>query len=382
MPCPNLRNGDQNCKCAPPVKSAYSARLIFVMALVGGILFLMFNNFKGYEAESLNLKSLGMISILGFLTGLHCIGMCGGFMMSYVNQAKKAGMSSLEMHGKYAISKVLSYTAFGALFGALGSLIYFSNGLKSGASLAGGAILLFLGAKGLGLFRNFDKFSLPLDTSRFSGPIGIGLMKGLMISCGPLQALYLLAAGLGSPLEGAKMLAVFGISTLPIFLFYGSVLSSMAWFKSRWADIVTSCIVVIFGVMMLSRGMALGGYSINIFDRSEEGIHQNDVFTDNDQSLYMEVGKRGFSRKHIYFQAEKPICWEVYVSKITNCNKTIEIPEFNISKDLELGYNYIEFEPQEQTQIPFTCWMGMMKGEFNLLPTEVDSMNLAHVMPE
>ena len=45
-----------------------------------------------------------------------------------------------------------------------------------------------------------------------------------MISCEPLQALYVLAASIGLPFEGAKMLAVFDISTLPIFLFYGSVI--------------------------------------------------------------------------------------------------------------------------------------------------------------
>ena len=381
MGCPNKINGKHNCSCAPPIRNRNIAWMVFGLSVVGGGLFLLFDNFKIHEGQDLHLQGMGMIAVLGFLTGLHCIGMCGGFMMSYIKEAQLKGMSGLEMHSRYAISKVFSYTAFGALFGALGSLIYISNGIKSGASLIGGIVLLFLGAKGLGLLQKMGKLNFSPLLSRFSGPTGVGLMKGFMLSCGPLQALYILSASTGDPWQGAKMLAVFGVSSLPIFLFYGSMLSTLTWFKSKWADIITSVIIVFFGMMMISRGMALSGYNFELFKTKKNGIHQNDQFEEGFQTLYLEVGKRGYSRDVIYYQGHKKICWEILVEDLTNCNKAIEIPEFNISKELQEGYNYIEFEPGSVDNITFTCWMGMMKGKFELLDVHPDSLRMAYSIP-
>ena len=56
-------------------------------------------------------------------------------------------------------------------------------------------------------------------------PFVIGLLNGLMIACGPLQAMYVMAAGTGSAIEGAKMLFTFGIGTLPVLLSFGFLTS-------------------------------------------------------------------------------------------------------------------------------------------------------------
>src|SRR5512134_498499 len=45
-------------------------------------------------------------------------------------------------------------------------------------------------------------------------PLVIGLLNGLMLGCGPLQAMYIMAAGTGSAQEGATMLFFFGLGTL------------------------------------------------------------------------------------------------------------------------------------------------------------------------
>lgn len=382
MPCPNSRKGGQSCSCVPPLKNRSTARLIYGLAISGAVLLLLFNNLKGYQHVSLEAQSVSMIAVLGFLTGLHCIGMCGGFMMSYIKEAQSRGMSNFEMHSKYALAKVSSYTFFGALFGGLGALVFFSNNFKAAASIIGGLILLYLGGRGLGLFRRWNIWKQPQKSLTLTGPVGVGAMKGLMISCGPLQALYLLSASQGNMGEGALMLAVFGLGTLPIFLLYGTVVSTLTWFKAKWADIVTSAIVVMFGVMMLGRGAALGGLAINPFSCVGAEVHANDEFNKDQQKLYMEVSRRGYSRNQILFEAEKPICWEIFVHEITNCNRTIEIPQYNISRELNPGFNYIEFDPKEDKTVVFTCWMGMMKGSFTVLNWDADSLSLAQVLEQ
>ena len=53
----------------------------------------------------------GILFVIGLLTGVHCIGMCGGIMLTQKNAVA------------YNAGRLLSYTALGALFGAIGVLI-------------------------------------------------------------------------------------------------------------------------------------------------------------------------------------------------------------------------------------------------------------------
>ena len=50
---------------------------------------------------------------------------------------------------------------------------------------------------------------------KHSNPFVIGLLNGLMIICGPLQAMYVMAAGTGNWTQGGAILFFFGIGTLP-----------------------------------------------------------------------------------------------------------------------------------------------------------------------
>src|SRR3989339_1391466 len=71
---------------------------------------------------------------------------------------------------------------------------------------------------------NFINRFVHKENSKFhNSPLVIGLLNGLMIACGPLQAIYIMAAGTGSPLEGAKLLFVFALGTLPVMLGFGYV---------------------------------------------------------------------------------------------------------------------------------------------------------------
>lgn len=267
MSCAKIQRGEGGCACVPPTQNAKSATFYFCLAVLGGFLFLALNTLKGYEQSALKAQSLGMVFVLGFLTGLHCIGMCGGFMMSYMRYGKQKQLSELQMHLRYAVSKVFSYAFFGAFFGLLGSLVYFSNSFKSGISLFGGFFLLYLGAKGLGVFAKFKKWRITdyvqRKSEQITNPVSVGLLNGLMISCAPLQALYLVSASLGDPLNGALILGVFGLGTLPIFMFYGVFVGSLNRLRVKWADVITAGILVVFGVLMIQRGIVFSGYMLS-----------------------------------------------------------------------------------------------------------------------
>ena len=214
--------------------------------------------------------SYGLLFVTGLLTGFHCIGMCGGFVIGYAaRESRQESPSYVMAHLKYGIGKTLSYTAMGAAFGLLGSIVTFTPYLRGIAQLVAGAFLILFGLNNLTHFRFFRVFSMrmPSFLSRFvfvkskktSSPFGIGLLTGLMIGCGPLQAIYVLAAGTGSMVEGAKMLFVFGTGTLPVLLSFGAMTSLISQKISQRLIALSGVIVIALGLMMFNRGLTLTG---------------------------------------------------------------------------------------------------------------------------
>ena len=59
-----------------------------------------------------------------------------------------------------------------------------------------------------------------------------------------------------------------------------------------------------------------------------------------------------------------PVKWTISATKktLTSCNRTIEIPEFEIEKTLSAGDNVIEFTPTKAGTFTYTCWMGMIRS--------------------
>ncbi|EGW22824.1 urease accessory protein UreH domain-containing protein [Methylobacter tundripaludum] len=230
--------------------------------------------------------SYGLLFVTGLLTGFHCIGMCGGFVIGYTaRESEQTSPSYVMAHLKYGIGKTLSYTAMGAAFGLLGSIVTFTPYLRGIAQLVAGVFLILFGLNNLTHFRFFRMFSLrmPSFLSRFvfvksgktSNPFVIGLLTGLMIGCGPLQAIYVLAAGTGSIVEGAKMLFVFGTGTLPVLLSFGAMTSLISHKVSQRLIALSGVIVIALGLMMFNRGLKLtgSGYDFQSLIHGFSSIH-------------------------------------------------------------------------------------------------------------
>ena len=67
--------------------------------------------------------SYGLLTLIGFLTSFHCVGVSGAMILGYVAPSATNGRNSHGTHLLYIIGKTLSYTLIGALFGACGSVV-------------------------------------------------------------------------------------------------------------------------------------------------------------------------------------------------------------------------------------------------------------------
>jgi sulfite exporter TauE/SafE/copper chaperone CopZ len=323
--------------------------------------------------------SLWLIFTLGLVTGFHCIGMCGGFVVSYATAEAKAGRPALAGHLAFAIAKTLSYTTIGALFGAAGAVIAFTPLLRGVAGVAAGLFLIVFGLNMLGLFWPLRRFrlGLPAPLQRWvfreaqgrHRPFVIGLLNGLMIACGPLQAMYVMAAGTGSAVEGAKMLFAFGLGTLPVMLAFGALSSLLSHTLTHRLLRASGVIVVVLGAVMINRGLILTGSGADLASlisrlRPQETPAPASQTAPAAQVIEMTANGLGYEPARFTLIRGVPVKWVINATEITSCNKRIVVPALGLEFDLKPGRQTIDFTPRQSGVIPWSCWMGMMRGEF------------------
>lgn len=325
--------------------------------------------------------SLPLLFFIGFLTGFHCIGMCGGFVLSYTAKCTSEGKSNLSSHLQYGAGKLASYTIIGALFGLLGSFIAFTVELRVAIAILAGAFLVIYGINMIGVIPQLRKVRIP--TPRFitnftrnqSGkehtPLYIGLLNGLFIACGPLQAMYLLAAGSGSPAWGASALFAFGLGTLPPLLGFGAVASYLSNSFKRNLVKLSGAFVMVLGLLMLNNGLTLAGssYSLNALQASVSTQNLSNAtssinFSGGYQIIRMNVTNAGWQPNSFVLQKGVPVKWIINGIQINGCNNKIIVRDYGLEFPINPGEQTIEFTPDKEGVVRWSCWMGMIPGTF------------------
>jgi len=357
--------------------------------------------------------SLGLIFVLGLLTGFHCIGMCGGFVLSYTADDARLGKRSYLSHVLYGAGKTLSYTVIGAMFGMLGAVVAFTPLLRGAAGVIAGIFLIIFGLNILGVATPLRKIWLRMPTwlGRFIGrqtqahphPFVIGLLNGLMIACGPLQAMYVMAAGTGSAREGAKMLFAFGVGTLPVLLSFGVLTTLISGALTHQLLRASGAILITLGAVMINRGLILTGSGYDLrsivdsLSKADKLAPQSSpvgnplavTITENDRSTFkpavkeapsavqtimMDVIRTGYSPSSFTLRKGVAVKWIINGRQVTECNKRIVVPKLGLDIDVKKGEQVVQFTPTEEGVIPWSCWMGMLRGQFVVVSEPPPSM--------
>ncbi|MDA3836202.1 MAG: sulfite exporter TauE/SafE family protein [Nanoarchaeota archaeon] len=322
--------------------------------------------------------SLFLLFLVGILTGFHCVSMCGGFMISYTAKNAAKGNKGMGQHLVYGTSKTISYTIIGGLFGLIGSIFLFTPALRGGIGIFAGLFMVAyaLSMFGFKFFRRFQfnpKFLRKVTSKKYEGkykgPMMTGLLNGLFIACGPLQAMYIYAAGTGSVAQGALSLFAFGLGTLPVLIGFGGLANVISHKATRKILKFSAVIVLILGLIMLNRGLSLtgSGYDVKsiMAGVGTAGVTGNFVM-DNDgyQVIHMDVTADGYSPDSFVLKKGVPVRWVIDGKQLTGCNNAIQVPSMGLEFKLKEGLQTIEFTPTEEGVISWSCWMGMIPGTF------------------
>jgi hypothetical protein len=214
-------------------------------------------------------SDVGLLSafVVGLLGGVHCAGMCGGIVGALSFGLK--GGRNLPLLLAYNLGRISSYTFAGALMGALG--FYFSGLLPVQTaqhvllSLAGLFLILMglylagwwnalsrLEQAGGHLWRRIEPLGRRLLPVR---SVPQALMLGALwgwLPCGLVYSALVWTVSAGGALEGAMLMAAFGLGTLPNLLLMGVAANQLSrWVRNPTVRALAGLLVIGFGLSLL-----------------------------------------------------------------------------------------------------------------------------------
>ncbi len=219
--------------------------------------------------ETVNIITIISIAFLGSFG--HCIGMCGGIVLAYSTikiDPQSSKISQSAAHLLYSFGRVLTYTVLGAIFGALGGVATFSNNANGFLLVFTGFVMVFAGLSLMGKIKfltviehSFSSSSLyknafkrVLNSKSNLSFFVLGMLNGLL-PCGFVYFFAITAASTASPLYGALVMAIFGLSTIPAMFGLGFLtsLTSATSFRKMMMSL-SSIAVILYGAYTIYNG--------------------------------------------------------------------------------------------------------------------------------
>lgn len=218
-----------------------------------------------------------MLFLIGLITSVHCIAMCGGINLSQsitFSTKRNSKFSALKPTLLYNIGRVISYTSIGCVLGFIGFLFGGNSDSALPTFLQGllkifaGIFMIIVGFNMLGILPKLNKLiprmpkavtkKVNAEKAKYQQPLIVGLLNGFM-PCGPLYSMHIVALALANPLIGGLSMLVFSLGTVPLMLGIGSIVSLLGRKFSQAVMLVGSVLVIIMGLAMLSQGGSLSG---------------------------------------------------------------------------------------------------------------------------
>ena len=183
----------------------------------------------------------------------------------------------------------------------------------------------------------------------------------------------------GNATQGALIMTLFALGTLPTLLFIG--FSSVKFLQKPH---LSENFLKIAGVLVLFFAL----YNINsqlnvlgISNLSDLGVNSNQSSTttqnislkneeglapivNGKQILKMDASSRGYSPNYFKVKVGIPVRWEITDKGTSGCtNAVISKNLFEGEIPLTLGKtSFKEFTPTKPGKFKFSCWMGMISG--------------------
>ncbi|MBI3631825.1 MAG: sulfite exporter TauE/SafE family protein [Candidatus Vogelbacteria bacterium] len=361
---------------------------LFVMALY---LILQQFNLLPEGLGITNNMSYGFVFLIGLVAATStCLAVAGGLLLTAAAKYSEmypnlTGYQKFKPTLYFNVGRVASYTFFGGLIGALGSVISLSSRGTGILSIIASFVMIILGFQMLNLFPWMKRFQPRMpkfivhkihDLSGEDGKAGAFTLGGLtfFLPCGFTQALQLYVLAKGSFSVGALTMLAFSLGTLPMLLSLGAISSfAKGSFQKQFLRF-SAVLVILLGFWNINNGLVLTGINISLASftsNTSSTAAQVAPIVDGKQVVEMKVDGYSYSPPQFTIQQGVPVDWKIDASNAAGCAQVITVPTIGITKYLApQGITTITFTPKDTGTIPFSCTMGMTTrgAAFTVIP--------------
>lgn len=337
--------------------------------------------------------------VLGLVTSLHCVSMCGPMVVSYALKGTPddSWRAKLLPNAAYQGAKIVSYVFTGLVLGALGSAVNL-KAVGPWVMFAAGAFMITLGLGMTGKFpwaarltprppaflmtaltkvRRKAVADAEKGESTIATPIVFGLLTGFF-PCAPLQAAQLSAAATGSALTGGIAMLAFGLGTAPLMFAFGTASSLIPKQWKKRVMSVLAIVVILFGAMYLNRGLKLVGSPVS-FDTVRQAVvgtspsatsvpaGEYQTGADGVVEIPLAIQNTRFVPEVVSIPADTPVRLVVDRQEANACSDQLALPQLGILVDLAPNaVTTVDIPATAAGGYTLTCGMGMMSGRLDV----------------
>lgn len=197
--------------------------------------------------------------------------MCGGIVVAYSStkiDERSPKLTQALSHLFYSFGRVLTYTILGAIFGYIGGVATFNNYANGTLLIIAGILMILTGLSLLGkvkfltliehTFSKSNWYQKSFRTFLRSKTLGsffmLGMLNGLL-PCGFVYFFAITAASTASPLWGALVMLIFGLSTIPAMFSMGFFVGFLKQSSTRNLILkLASLTVIAYGIFTIYNG--------------------------------------------------------------------------------------------------------------------------------
>jgi sulfite exporter TauE/SafE len=335
---------------------------------------------------------------MGLVTSIHCVFMCGGLVLACAVKDAAGGpwYRRLTPHLVYQGAKIASYAAVALVLGGIVALVggvTHLTGFRDWLLVAGGVYMVLLGLSMTGSFRPLRyltprppkalmevlsrfrrkaKSEVETGHASLATPLALGVFTGFL-PCTPLIAAQTAAAATGSPITAATAMIGFGLGTAPLMLALGLGSSLLTKAFERKLQIVAAIAVVLFGLVVLNRGLMLVGSPVT-FETLRATVAGSapstgtasgfKTGTDGVVEVPIVITDTEYHPSRVVIPAGRAVRLVVDRQEDVACSDQLSIPAAHLLVDLKAnGVTRVDVPAMEAGTYTLTCGMGMMSGK-------------------
>lgn len=331
---------------------------------------------------------------LAFITGIvasfsSCFAMVGSIVIAFgeiyklngtKNNIKKIIIPNILFH----LGRLVTFFILGGVLGVIGGTISLNGFIIGILNILISIIMLLLGLNILELvpsvvslikmpsifIKNIEKIK---KSTHFISPILLGFLT-FFLPCGFTQSMQIFALGTGDFIKGGVLLFLFALGTLPVLFLVGITFTLSQNPKFIILKRIGAFLIILFAIYNFISGISVIGFKGDLYNIKSNGetkeYFQNKDSTSNNnyeiQKVEMRITYYGFEPQIINIKRNTKIIWEIYGDQITGCTNAIIFPYIKKGSRIKQGEKItIEFiSPDKKGYLPFSCWMGMVRGAF------------------